>query len=147
MIRPWITLLLPGKSKISSRQAQQAKDRRLKTLEQLRWGFTASSPYCRCHSCFCCCLLCCFRWQLVLAVDVERKWQEMVAMLDDGGGWACCGRQEKRDWQEGGEVEEAEQEKKVKKEEMVVDQVPPVRWRSTVSSLCCRCRSCFYCCL
>ena len=36
MIRSWITLLLPGKSKISSRQAQQAKDRRLKTLEQLR---------------------------------------------------------------------------------------------------------------
>ena len=89
MIRPWITLLLPGKSKISSRQAQQAKDRRLKTLEQLRWGFTASSPYCRCHSCFCCCPSFCFRWRLVLAVGVELEWQRcwkmVVAELAAGG--------------------------------------------------------------
>ena len=57
------------------------------------------------------------------------RWAGMAAMLEDGSGWACCGRQEKRDWQEGGEVEEAEQEKKVKKEEMVVVRVAPVRWR------------------
>ena len=126
MIRPWITLPLLGKIKLSPRQAQQAQDRRLETPEQLRWGFhnqqlLLSLPQ----------LLLLLSIILLPSTVGAGSWRrtEMAAMMDDGGGWACCGRHEKQDWQEKGEVEEAEQEKKVKKEEMVVVRVAPVRWR------------------
>ena len=126
MIWPWITLPLLGKTKLSPRQAQQAQ-------ESPPWD-SGTAPV-KIHSQ----QLLLSLPQLLLLLSVilllptvgAGSWRRtgMAAMLDDGGGWACCGRHEKQDWQEKGEVEEAEQEKKVKKEEMVVVRVAPVRWR------------------